>query len=143
VATERLDEFTAIHPEREAQPDPSAVYPVQADLDRQQALVELLRSRLSGLGPVTVETLADDFQLSQAELEQALIALQTEGYAIRMSPPQTVHESRSKGRSDDFWCERRLLARIHRYSRERRRKAARAVSPATYMRFLLDWHGLG
>jgi len=143
VATERLDEFTAIHPEGEAQPDPSAVYPVHADPDRQQALVELLRSRLSGLGPVTVETLADDFRLSQAELEPALIALQTEGYAIRMSPPQSVSESRSKGSSEDFWCERRLLARIHRYSRERRRKAARAVSPATYMRFLIDWHGLG
>ena len=105
--------------------------------------MELLRSRLSGLGPVTVETLADDFRLSQAELEPALIALQTEGYAIWMSPPQSVSESRSKGSSEDFWCERRLLARIHRYSRERRRKAARAVSPATYMRFLIDWHGLG
>jgi ATP-dependent Lhr-like helicase len=44
---------------------------------------------------------------------------------------------------DRTWCERRLLARIHRYSRERRRQSARPVSPAAYMRFLLEWHGLG
>jgi ATP-dependent Lhr-like helicase len=143
LASERLDEFSAIHPDREAQPDPSSVYSPKSGLDRQQALVELLRSRLSGLGPVGVGTLVKDFRLPRAELEQALIALQTEGYAIRMSPPRTVGEAAGPGEKQDLWCERRLLARIHRYSRERRRKAARPVSPAAYMRFLLDWHGLG
>jgi ATP-dependent Lhr-like helicase len=127
VATERLEEFCAVHPDALLQPDPASVYP-RVELDRDKALVELLRSRLSGLGPVDAATLADDFLLPQAELESALIALQTEGYAM-------VMDSRT-------WCERRLLARIHRYSRERRRKAARQVSPAAYMRFLLNWHGL-
>jgi len=42
---------------------------------------------------------------------------------------------------DPTWCERRLLARMHRYSRERRRRAARPVSPAAFMRFLCHWHG--
>jgi len=127
VATERLEEFCAVHPQAQLQPDPATAYP-RDELDRDKALVELLRSRLSGLGPVDAATLADDFSLPQAELESALIALQTEGYAI-------VMDNRT-------WCERRLLARIHRYSREHRRKAARAVTPAAYMRFLLDWHGL-
>jgi ATP-dependent Lhr-like helicase len=51
------------------------------------------------------------------------------------------HEG-EQGPGGKTWCERRLLARIHRYSRERRRKAARPVAPAAYMRFLLNWHGL-
>jgi len=143
VATERLEEFSAIHPANDAQPDPSSVYEISADVDRQLALVELLRSRLSGLGPVNVETLVKDFQLSETELELALVTLQTEGYAIRMSPPWKSSDSRAENDLKANWCERRLLARIHRYSRERRRKTARPVPPAAYMRFLLEWHGLG
>lgn len=140
VATERLGELLALHKEGEARPDPSSVFDSRGDLDHERALVELLRTRLSGLGPVDVRTLARDFGLNIPEIEQALIALQTEGYAIVMNPP-----ARGKGESRPrpTWCERRLLARMHRYSRESRRKAARPVSPAAYMRFLLDWHGLG
>jgi ATP-dependent Lhr-like helicase len=42
----------------------------------------------------------------------------------------------------DLWCERRLLARIHRYSRERRRQAVKPVPPEAYLRFLARWHAL-
>jgi ATP-dependent Lhr-like helicase len=108
------------------------VYP-RAEQEREQALIELLRSRLSGLGPVDSTILADDFSLSQAEMDSALAALQTQGYAIVMGSQESPATT---------WCERRLLARIHRYSRESRRKATRPVPPAAYMRFLLSWHGL-
>ncbi|HKY92017.1 MAG TPA: ATP-dependent DNA helicase, partial [Nevskiaceae bacterium] len=40
------------------------------------------------------------------------------------------------------WCERRRLARIHRYTRERRHAEVEAVSPAAFMRFLFEWQGL-
>ena len=135
VATERLDEFCAVFPGAELRPDPASVFP-RSGMDRDAALVELLRSRLSGLGPVDSATLAADFALPQAELDRALLALQNEGYAMVMS-----HEGEQRP-GVKTWCERRLLARIHRYSRERRRKAARPVAPAAYMRFLLNWHGL-
>jgi ATP-dependent Lhr-like helicase len=84
-----------------------------------------------------VATLSEDFALPPQELELALLGLQAEGYAMLMgSGAETPGAERA-------WCERRLLARIHRYSRERRRRATRPVSPAAYMRFLLEWHGLG
>jgi ATP-dependent Lhr-like helicase len=67
------------------------------------------------------------------DIEAALTALQTEGYAISMPAAEG---------SGKRWCERRLLARIHRYSRDRRRKSSRAVPPAAFMRFLTEWHGL-
>jgi len=136
VATERLGEFCAIHPDAEARPDPSSVFPLPKP-GREDALVELLRSRLSGLGPVTATTLSADFSLPQVEIDVALLALQNEGYVMVMESNGVTENG------DKIWCERRLLARIHRYSRERRRKSARPVSPAAYMRFLLDWHGLG
>jgi ATP-dependent Lhr-like helicase len=135
VATERLEEFCAVHPAALLMPDPVSVYP-RAEPDRDKALIELLRSRLSGLGPVDAATLSDDFSLPRAEIDTALIALQTEGYAMVMGGEPV------EGNTEKTWCERRLLARIHRYSRERRRKAARPVPPAAYMRFLLNWHGL-
>jgi ATP-dependent Lhr-like helicase len=143
VATERLEELQALHQDAEVQPDPSAVFASRGGLDRRQALVELLRARLSGLGPIDVATLAADFGLEIPAIEQALMALQTEGYAIVMNPPPRGNKPDADVRQSVTWCERRLLARIHRYSREARRKAARPVTPAAYMRFLLDWHGLG
>jgi ATP-dependent Lhr-like helicase len=131
VATERLGEFLAVHPGAEVIPDPSGVYP-RAPAEREEALVELLRSRLSGLGPVDELILAEDFALSRGEIDTALLALQNQGYVLVMSSE----------RETKTWCERRLLARIHRYSRERRRKSARPVAPAAFMRFLLSWHGV-
>jgi ATP-dependent helicase Lhr and Lhr-like helicase len=142
VATERLAEFRAMHPGAGVRPDPSSVFTAAAP-ERGFAIAELLRSRLSGLGPVSVAALADDFGLPQRDLEAALLALQAEGYAMLMAGAAPGAGVEAASVRDRTWCERRLLARIHRYSRERRRKAARPVAPAAYMRFLLDWHGLG
>jgi ATP-dependent Lhr-like helicase len=132
VATERLAEFRALHPGAGLEPDPSAVFP-PGDVGRDAALVELLRSRLACLGPVRVSVLAGDFGLPVNDIAIALAALQGEGYAMLMAGADED--------DDPQWCERRLLARMHRYSRERRRRAARPVPPAAYMRFLLHWHG--
>ena len=134
VATERLSEFLTLHPEAAISPDPTSVYSIESP-DPESALVEMLRGRLSGLGPVSETCLAGDFGLSPARIRQGLAALQAEGYAIVMNNGKSAAE---EGRT---WCERRLLARIHRYSRERRRHAARPVAPAAFMRFLLHWHG--
>ena len=42
--------------------------------------------------------------------------------------------------NSEEWCERRLLARIHRYSLKQLRSEIEAVSPADFMRFLFSWH---
>lgn len=143
VATERLTEFLSVHPGGNARPDPSKLLPQNTERDRQADLVELVRSRLAGLGPVDARQLSEDFQLERSEIGLALLALQTEGYAIRMSAADRGQATSSPDGANEPWCERRLLARIHRYSREKRRKASRPVAPSAFMRFLLDWHGLG
>ncbi len=134
VATERLAEFQALHAQSTACPDPSTVFKARPP-EPETALVEILRSRLSGLGPVALATLCKDLALPDSRVEAGLLALQSEGYALVMD------NGRVNGAQGKTWCERRLLARIHRYSRERRRRTARPVAPAAFMRFLLSWHG--
>ncbi len=41
------------------------------------------------------------------------------------------------------WCERRLLARIHRYTLKRLRNEIEPATLADYQRFLFHWQGLG
>ena len=106
-------------------------------LDREDpdlALRELVRSRLEGAGPVTAAALAAPFGLSAEDLTLPLLALEQQGVAMRGR----------FGRNDvEEWCERRLLARIHRYTLKRLRNEIEPVSPADYQRFLFDWQGLG
>ena len=87
---------------------------------------------MSGLGPVNRSQLAVDFGVGEDIMQRALLSLQSEGFAILMQDAAI----------DNLWCERRLLARIHRYSREQRRRAVKPVSPARYMNFLVKWHGM-
>ncbi|MBF6024675.1 DEAD/DEAH box helicase [Lysobacter niastensis] len=137
VAAERLPQLRAIFPDSPLRPaiDAPAEYAKQ-EWSREEALVELLRSRLTGLGPVTARALADDLSLSRGDIDVALLHLQGEGYVMqgRFSPSTS-----SPGASEDEWCERHLLARIHRYTLKRLRREIEPVEPRDFMRFLFDW----
>ncbi len=132
LASERLAEWLTVHPSCTPRPDPVGLLPDQTAIGFEQALVSLARDRLAGLGPVSLEMMARDFDLDLMHLERAMISLQNQGFAISMPAAQ----------GEDLWCERRLLARIHRYSRAQRRHAVKPVSPAAFARFLLQWQGL-
>jgi ATP-dependent Lhr-like helicase len=94
----------------------------------------LLRSRLEGLGPVTVDKLVDPLGVSTAAAQAALAALEGEGFAI---------QGHFTGETENVeWCERRLLARIHRYTLKTLRREIEPVSPRDFMRYLFTWHGL-
>src|SRR5690606_9239902 len=75
--------------------------------------------------------LATSLALPPAAVEQALLALQSEGYAMqgRFSPGAPAQE----------WCERYLLARIHRLTLKRLRREIEPVAPRDFMRFLFQW----
>jgi ATP-dependent Lhr-like helicase len=102
--------------------------------DRDTALKELIRSRLEVLGPVTADALASPLGLPPVDACIALAALEQEGCAMRGHFGDAVREQ---------WCERRLLARIHRYTLGRLRNEIEPVSVADYQRFLFHWQGLG
>ncbi len=101
---------------------------------------ELVRSRLELLGPVTEAQLAAPLGLSALEVQAALLALEAEGAVMRGKFEESREELGPRLRGDDTqWCERRLLHRMHRYTRDRQRSEIQPVAPAQFMRFLLRW----
>ena len=132
VTAERLVPVQALYPEATASPSltPPAEYAAPPD-SREAALRELLRSRLGATGPVTAPALAAPLGLALDEVEAALLALQSEGVVLqgRFTPGTLALE----------WCERHLLARIHRYTLKRLRQEIEPVAPRDFMRFLFEW----
>jgi ATP-dependent Lhr-like helicase len=98
---------------------------------REDALVEIIRGRMSLLGPTTAQALAEGCGLVQGDVDPALLVLESEGALLRgtFTPGSRLLE----------WCDRRLLARIHRYTLNRLRAEIAPVSPAEFMRFLFGW----
>ena len=114
---------------------PPEAAPYSANWTKESALIELIRARLECSGPVTEAELAELFEATGTEVNVALLALQNEGYAMqgRFSPDAVETE----------WCERGLLARMHRYTIQSLRQEIQPVPVADYMRFLFAWHGMG
>lgn len=114
---------------------PKNFSPVVSQVAADDAITELLRSRLEMSGPVAETELRRLFAhegRAGSVLTQALLALEGEGFIVR--GPFIAG-------AGECWCERRLLARIHR-ARVQRKRRFQPVPAAAFMRFLFDWHGL-
>jgi ATP-dependent Lhr-like helicase len=88
---------------------------------------------MESLGPTTVSALAARLGLPERRIEAAMLALEADGTVLRgrFTPGQrTVAEE---------WCERGLLARIHRLTIGRLRREIEPVSAADFIRFLFRW----
>jgi ATP-dependent Lhr-like helicase len=132
VAAERLPEILAVHPDALLDPAVSAPPSRAAKTwTREEALTGVLRGRLALSGPITVDTLAASFAVAPADAETALLELEAEGVVLRgvFTPAAATTE----------WCDRVLLARIHRYTLNRLRAEIAPVTPAEFMRFLFEW----
>jgi len=116
---------------------------LQAEVWQQSdAVRELIRRRLEGLGPVTARQLAEESGLPLSSVEQALVGLEAEGYVFRGSFSQVLVSGLSASTSSApvQWCERRLLQRIHRYTIDAHRQSIKPVSLQAYADFLFDQH---
>ena len=131
IASDRLPELTAVHPVTTSLSVPaSRSARVWA---RDTAIVELVRSRLSITGPTTAAHVAASMSIAGADADAALLALESEGVVLR---------GRFSGANDLEWCDRRLLARIHRYTLNRLRAEIEPITAADFQRFLFAWHGV-
>ena len=132
TAAERLPEMRAVIGNASWDP-PIAAPPDRAarQWPREEALVEILRGRMAALGPVTTRRLAEPLGLPIADAETALHALEHEGVVLRGSFTSDA--------AGEEWCDRRLLARVHRYTLNRLRAEIEPVTPAAFMRFLFSW----
>jgi ATP-dependent Lhr-like helicase len=131
-AVERLPELQAIHPDLvvppELQPPASRL---AKSWTRGDAIGEVLRGRVTLTGPVTAAALGGPLGISTADADAALLLLEADGVVLRgrFTPGEPELE----------WCDRTLLARIHRYTLHRLRAEIEPVSPADFMRFLFRW----
>ena len=99
----------------------------------EQALLAAARGWTAHCGPVTVNGLAGLLCLSADGIQAALLKLEAEGNVLRGSFTGAVEME---------WCDRRLLARIHRLTLGALRKEIEPVTPAQFMRWLLAWQHL-
>ena len=132
VTAERLPLLLALFPDALA--TPAVVTPAahaQA-FSAEGALVEVIRGRLEGLGPTTAQALAESSGLSVARVDAALAVLQAEGFAMRGAFTDQALQTNE-------WCERRLLARIHRYTVKRLRAEIEPIDARDFLRFLFEW----
>jgi ATP-dependent helicase Lhr and Lhr-like helicase len=123
-AVELLFPDAAIEPEHR-----SPVAP--APLDRDSAAAELVRGHLEFRGPSTAADLVEATGLTEDDVAIAVARLEGTGFAFR------GHFAVIDGPEE--YCARRLLARIHHYTRARLRREIEPVTARDFMRFLLRW----
>jgi ATP-dependent Lhr-like helicase len=136
VAAERLHQARAAFPESETVWIGSALPREARTWTEEEALVEFIRGRMESLGPTGNAALAASLGVRSERVELALLALEQEGFILR---GRFTPDASAVGIE---WCERRLLARIHRYTLAKLRREIEPVSTADYIRFLFNWQGL-
>ena len=160
VAAERRGIAAAVWRERRFEPELAAPEgsPGARAWDRDDALVEIVRARLALAGPITAAELAAALAIEEDDATIALARVENEGNAIRGrfrtgpgaalpgagAPP--ADEARDQAGAPSSvaieFCDRRLLARIHRRTVDRLRAEIEPVTAADVIRFLLSWQGL-
>jgi ATP-dependent helicase Lhr and Lhr-like helicase len=146
VCAEGLPMIQAAYPAARLDPPIAAPDEMAASRtwSREQAITEIVRGRLQGLGPVTARDLMESLQIEASAVAVALAELESEGFVLRgrFSEEASAAEAVAQGDATLEWCERRLLARIHRYTIKTLRAEIEPVSGADFMRFLFEWQGV-
>jgi ATP-dependent Lhr-like helicase len=130
VAAERIQAFKQIFPTAHFElPVPNIETPA---ISLEDALLALVMGWMSHLGPATASQLAGVLALPASDIDKALLRLESSGVVLRgkfIDP----HAEQTE------WCERRLLARIHRLTLGNLRKEIQSVTPAHFMNWQLRW----
>ena len=100
----------------------------------EDGIKKIVQGWLEVSGPLTANELGSRLGIPANKIEAALIALESAGVVLR-------GEFTAKGATggEVEWCDRVLLARIHRLTLGRMRREIEPVSPAEFMQFLLTW----
>ena len=146
VAAERARTFSILFPE--AQFDPALADVEASTPTRDDALLTLVTGWMSHAGPTTASALGETLGLPAPEISNALLRMEASGTVLRGNFSGGAAELRSTGQpgaavptqaQETEWCERRLLARIHRLTVASLRKQIEPVTAAQFMQWLLQW----
>ena len=144
VAAERLPEWLALAPDAERTPELTVPGRYLRTYTADEALRELLRGRLEALGPGDRRRSSPPPSGSRrGRWRRRLPSLETEGFVMQGSFTGGTGADGPASGDGVEWCERRLLARINRYTLDRLRREIEPVSKADYVRFLMRWQHVG
>jgi|HubBroStandDraft_1064217.scaffolds.fasta_scaffold01067_9 ATP-dependent Lhr-like helicase len=130
LAAEKPKTFSAIFPEASFESQALDIEPQQPS--REDALFTCITGWLAHLGPVTIPGLAGFLGVTSADVEKIMLRMEAAGSILRGQFTDS-----SGGETE--WCDRRLLARIHRLTLGTLRKQIQPVNAAQFMRWLLRW----
>jgi ATP-dependent Lhr-like helicase len=136
VAAEKVRPFAQIFPAAEFESSIADISEFKtAAPTRDDALLAIVTGWMQHSGPVTASGLSGLLGLPGSEIEKVFLSLEAGGAILRgrfTDPASSVTE----------WCERRLLARIHRLTIGTLRKEIQPVTAAQFMRWVLRWQHL-
>ena len=137
VAAERLKSARLLYPDAAIAPEIDD-YDKTSTSDQETAATETLRGWLESSGPQTQSGLMQRFALSTEVMEAALLRLEAEGQILRgrFTGAAASHSTEIE------WCNRRVLARVHRMTLGRLRREIEPVNARDFMRFLYHWQHL-
>jgi ATP-dependent Lhr-like helicase len=136
VAAERIPRLLQALPQARIEPElePPPLGPSEAKLLEQvRGMTALVQGWMECSGPTTSRALADRLGLAERDVHGGLLQLETEGQVLR------GHFSGEASPQELEWCDRRLLARMHRMTIGKLRREIQSVPPADFIRYLLHW----
>jgi ATP-dependent helicase Lhr and Lhr-like helicase len=129
VAAERAKAFTTLVPSAvfdSAPPD------IAGESSCEDALFLLLSGWLAHIGPCTCREVSTLLGMAEADASRTLLRMEGSGTILRGQFTDAIPR-------DTQWCDRRLLARIHKLTIGKLRNEIQPVSAAQFMRWLLRW----
>ena len=135
LAAEHAALVSAAHPDAALEGKVSLLPPAggtgENAIDREGAILRLVRGWAESSGPFTAGEMAGLLCLSVSDVDTAVAGLENEGLVLR--------GSFRPGADEEEFCDRRILARIHRATVGRLRREVEPVSQASFLRFLFQW----
>jgi ATP-dependent Lhr-like helicase len=130
VAADRAKSFRSVFPQAEFASDLADIEAAPPSSD--DALLAMVRGWMQHAGPTTAAALGSSLGVPASEIDKALLRLEASGAILR-------GQFEKKDPEQTEWCDRRLLARIHRLTLGRLRKQIEPVTAAQFMRWLVRW----
>ncbi len=142
VAAERARSFTALFPLAVFEQGLADVEAAQSSRD--DVLLTLVTGWMAHVGPTTASELGTALGLSANDVEKALLRMEASGTVLRGKFTGTASRAEAPAPHQPApheieWCERRLLARVHRLTVGMLRKQIEPVTAAAFMRWLMRW----
>ena len=131
LAAERVPHVLAAYPAASLQPAPNNIPDTTPLMAQEEAILFIVRGWVESSGPVSTQGLASALRLSESDVIYALGQLEVEGLVLR--------GNFTLGATEEEFCDRRILARIHRATLGRLRREIEPVPQASFLRFLFRW----